>query len=356
MMKDITEKQIIVHSENIHLKIKKEIKVFCRNPFFFVEICIIDSKNRGDISMRKSKIINFNFFRPTTFVEGRNRYLSLTELFEQIRLRYQRAQEENETDYKVIYSYNDEPARIASITVDPESGIYHLIFERLVYNLPNKTTLHGESTAVELDEEEYIGHDVSVLYDSHNHIIMIQRNRDSLSPNGIESCLNTLVINNGICENFDMAIITDPNAKRKAFQQHAYRKVHMKVSGAKANGIVEQFSNIIGGGNGDDPNIDNIEIVFNSGTKRDDEIDNSYAKRLLEEYIDDDDVKTLKVRGRSEDGQRVETIDLIDHKVQVFDTISIDENRQINPYRIYEIMLELYNGEDNGILPDILGM
>ncbi len=39
---------------------------------------------------------------------------------------------------------------------------------------------------MELDEDEYIGEEVSALYDQEYSIIMLQRNRNSLSPSGIE--------------------------------------------------------------------------------------------------------------------------------------------------------------------------
>jgi hypothetical protein len=300
--------------------------------------------------MAVSKIVSFNFFRPTTTEEGHTILLNLTDLFETVRLRYQGARERGETDYKIIYSYNDEPARLAEISIDPHTGLYHLIFERLTYMLPNRTTLHGDSTAVELDEEEFIGHEVSVLYDSEHHILMVQRNRSSLSPSGIESCLHTLVDRHEVTDNFNLAIISDPEAKRRALRQSSYRKVHMKVTGTKANGIIERFW-----GRGD-IGIDNVEIVLSSGIKKEDEIDNEFTKAILEDYIDDVEVKTLKIRAREDEGESVEPIDLIDHKVQKSTMLSLDESRQINPLRIFDEMVSLYIGEDRGIRNRLLRM
>lgn len=321
-----------------------EIKKKDNLPF-----CIIVGKGEG-IEMSISKVVNFNFFRPCTTEEGRTVLLNLTDLFETVRLRYLNAKENNETDYKVIYSYNDEPARLSEISVDPSNGIYHLIFERLTYILPNRTTLHGDSTAVELDEEEFIGHEVSVLYDSEHHILMVQRNRASLSPSGIEICLHTLVNKFEVTSNFDLAIISDPEAKRRAIRQSSYRKIHMKVTGAKADGLIEKFWGKKNTG------IDNVEIVLSSGLKKDDEINNQFAKEILEDYMDDREVKGLKIRAREYEGELVEPIDLIDHKVQRSASLSLDDSRQINPYRIYDEMVALYIGEERGVRNKLLRM
>src|SRR5699024_11023389 len=154
--------------------------------------------------------------------------------FEQVRNEYQKAKDRIElglgpVEYKIIYAYNNEPARLSEVSVDSDSQYYHLVFERLDYQLPNRTTLHGESEALDLEDDEYIGIDVNVLYDSENHIFMIQRNRSSLGPSGIEIFLRTII--NGyvgqIDGEFNLAMVSDTTAKRRAFNQNAYRKVHL---------------------------------------------------------------------------------------------------------------------------------
>lgn len=281
--------------------------------------------------MSKNKNIFFNFFRSTTYDKQNevNNRLDLQSLLERLRNTYREGEEKELTDYKVLYTYNDEPAILTKITFDEYFKVYHLVFERLVYNVPNRTSIDGDSSAITLADNEYIGHEVSVIYDPQNCVIMIQRNRDSLSPKGIESCLNSQILTNDIANNFDMAIITDPDAKRKAFNQSSYRKVHAKIDGAKADGLVEKLSEMLGSST-TSHNIDNIEIVLSSGTKKDDEINNDYAREVLEKFDpEDDNIKTLKIRGRPEDDDRVQTIDLIEHKIEVFDTVKIEDRKSV---------------------------
>ncbi|GAB3801968.1 DUF6731 family protein [Virgibacillus kimchii] len=298
--------------------------------------------------MSKNKNVFFNFFRSTTYnsVRGRNERLEIHELLESIRSSYAKGEKKGIPDYKIVYTYNDDIAMLTEITFDTEHQVYHLVFERLVYNVPNRTSIDGSSEVIRLEENEYIGHEVSLIYDPENCVLMVQRNRDSLSPKGIESCLNSQVLKYEIADNFDMAIITDPDAKRKAFNQSSYRKIHAKIDGAKADGLVEKLSEMVGLSERDH-NIDNIEVVLSSGIKKDDEINDQYAKQILEDFDpEDDDIKTLRIRSRPEDGDRVQTIDLIEHKIEVFDTVKIDDNRKINAYSIFDKMTVLYFGNE----------
>jgi hypothetical protein len=300
--------------------------------------------------MAKAKRVGFNFFRPTIEIEnGHTVFINLKPLFEIIRRNYQKARElGNVEEYKHVYTYNNEPARLADISVDPETQYYHLIFERLDYQLPNRTTLHGESQALDLDEDEYIGIDVSVLYDSENHIVMIQRNRSSLGPQGIEKFVSTLLQTTGEEGTFFLAIVSDNSAKRRAFNQSAYRKIHMKVIGNKAEGLVEKlFSRNAEG-------IDSIEISFNSRSGKNDKIDDDFSKQILEEYIDNDEVKRLQIRARESEEDIVEPIDLIDHKLQTYTMFEFTEDRQLNPISVFYEMIRKF--DDGGFKNKILGM
>lgn len=290
--------------------------------------------------MTKVKIVKFYFFRPVVKRENQDILIDLRNIFEQIRLQYQNGRDNDDENYKIVYNYNNEPARLADIAVDVETSLYHLVFERLNYHqLPSKTTLHGDSQAVELEEDEYIGFDVNVLYDPADHVLMIQRNRDSLGPTGIEYFLNTTLHKyanmNGA--QFSLSVITDENVKKRAINQKAYRKLHFKVTGAKANGIIERLT-----GRNDDLGIDNIEIILNCKPNKTAEIDQQYARQLLEEYVEDEDVQKLRIRAREAEDSPVEAIDLFDHKLQASSEFVFISERYLNPISVFEKMKNDY--------------
>ncbi len=74
-----------------------------------------------------------------------------------------------------------------------EKELWKLQILRIRSNvLPGIATNTGEFNPLNLDDDEYVGEDVAVLYDPDFHLIMIQRNRNSLSPSGIEQYLNRI--------------------------------------------------------------------------------------------------------------------------------------------------------------------
>lgn len=307
--------------------------------------------------MVKSKKVGFNFFRPIIeFPNGNTKIFDFAYIFENIREEYSKARErtceENEQEkYKLVYRYNNEPARLADIKIDYESQYFHLIFERLEYQVPFRTTLHGESEIIELEDDEYIGLDVNVLYDPVHHIFMIQRNRDSLGPSGIELFLKTLIDKyveevEGV---FNLAIVNDNTARKRAFRLSAYRKIHLKVYGLKAKGIIEKLT-----GSKNNVSVDSIEISFNSSSTKDGKMDETFAKQILEEYIDDEEVHILKVRGREDEDGKVEPIDLIDHKLQAFHVFEFKEDRKLHPISVFDVMRDIY--DNKGFRIQILGM
>lgn len=300
--------------------------------------------------MAKLKKVGFNFFRPIIKHEmGEDSFINLYRLFEIIRRNYQKAREEKkEEEYKYVYAYNNEPARLADINLDVESQFFHLVFERLDYQVPNRTTLHGDSHALDLEDDEYIGIDVNVLYDSENNIMMIQRNRNSLGPLGIEMFIRSLLQTTEVEGDFNLAIVSDTTAKRRAFNQSAYRKIHMKLVGHKANGLLEKLFQ------GNDLGIDSVEISFNSRTSKEDKLDDDFSKRILEEYVDDDEVIKLHIRAREDEDDIIEPIDLIDHKLQTYSVFDFREDRQLNPISVLDEMMKKYI--DGGFKNKILGM
>lgn len=299
--------------------------------------------------MAKIKKVGFNFFRPVIETEdNKTKICDLKPFVEKIRGKYIKARESleeegNENQYKIIYSYKGEPARLADISIDIETQYYHLVFERLDYQVPSRTTLHGDSEALDLGDDEYIGIDVNVLYDPENHVLMIQRNRSSLGPLGIETFIRTMLLNNTDSEEkFNLAIISDGTAKKRAFKQSAYRKIQMKVTGVKAQGIVEKLTQ------NKNADVDTVEVIFSTRVEKSASLDEEFSKKILKEYLDDDNVETLKIRAREQEGGLIEPIDLIDHKLQLYTNFNFMGRRHLLPISVFQEMVQKYHVEDGG--------
>ncbi|MGF0471170.1 DUF6731 family protein [Lysinibacillus fusiformis] len=293
--------------------------------------------------MARKKRVGFNFFRLfTTTEEGNDVYLNITNLLEQIRLNYLRQAEGIDEEQKLVYSYQGEPAKLADVRVD-ENNFYHLTFERLLnYQLPIKTTLHGESDVIDIEENEFVGHEVSVLYDPIEHVMMVQRNRDSLGPTAISEFLNSIVEESELASNAFLSVITDREARHRGFNQNKYKKLQVKVSGMEAQNLLRRLLD------GAPQGVETVELIVSSGRGRESEIENESIHPILERYVGNDDVQKLKVSGKYEEYSNVEPVDLLNQKLETFVDLDYREHRYFNPISVYEKMLGKYIHEDGG--------
>ncbi|HDK7140063.1 TPA: hypothetical protein PTV74_003943 [Clostridium botulinum] len=82
-------------------------------------------------------------------------------------------------------------ARIEAIKYDDANQIWRIRFMKLRdTNIPSTAKENKESTPLKLDPDEYIGEDVTMIYDQNYGIAMIQSNRFSLSYTRIEELIN----------------------------------------------------------------------------------------------------------------------------------------------------------------------
>lgn len=92
------------------------------------------------------------------------------------------------------FDYYQEKARLDKMRYNGISNYWYLNFARLSQtNIPSKGFEDSETEPMTLLEGEYIGNEVTAVYDVENHIIALQRNRNSLSSTGVEYYLSELL-------------------------------------------------------------------------------------------------------------------------------------------------------------------
>lgn len=346
--------------------------------------------------MPQTKFINFLFFNPV--FTSTNERVDFIECFELIRREYQeillsndrinqlnRAKKEildrglldeesstaiatydlqiqqlkEERGNKLIYRFGSDIARLASITV--EQNCYHLTFERLFDNeLPIITELSGESSPLEIEQGEYIGNSVSLLYDSLNHLFMIQRNRDSLGPKALEGALKLIIRNyfdeilDETIESFSLNLLWEQNPTQKALNKNYFKTFHLEVGGQTKNNILQNLIRI----NNDPESINTIEIKIKTGRRQNDSIDLETSRELITEYVEHEDVIKISVRAKDTVDDFIEPIDLLNQKFVSKLEFVIDETRHLNPVAVFESMLLEYtraNGPRDILLRQIGG-
>lgn len=295
--------------------------------------------------MPRRKIVSFNYFKVCRQDEqGEHVYLRLRELFDHIINNYQTARENDQQGYMYNYEYHNEPIRLTNIDYDYNNGFYHLIFDRLDPLLPNVATLEGESRILDIEENEYIGHEISALYDPERHALVLQRNISSLSPTAVELFLRTLIVEMEIAETFELITAVDGEANQRAFNQNSYDAINLKVSGDRSSDLFRRFFERRNNG------VHQIEINIKAEQGRENELDQEVAREILNEYVEGEGVEKLNIKGRENDDDNLEKIDLIRHKITSQKSYRFENQRTLNALNVFQDMVTLYTEGDRPII------
>jgi len=130
------------------------------------------------------------------------------------------------------YKYYQEEARLDQYEYNEIDNFWHLNFARLRQTkIPSTAKSNEVAKPMKLALDEYIGEEVTSVYDCENHILALQRNRDSLSSTGIEDYLSQLYNSTTHGIYLRPIIINDKNSKLE--KAKIFRKITMRFASAK---------------------------------------------------------------------------------------------------------------------------
>lgn len=198
----------------------------------------------------------------------------------------------------------------------------------------------GEFDFMELDEDEYIGEEVSALYDQKYKIIMLQRNRNSLSPSGIEKYFSGVLENGDIIE---LVPIPAPDDLKTVKQNQIFRKLSIGFSPTNIDDEILNNSNksiiqIIRGSR----NLGalRVSVTLSLGNSK-------KGKTLKQEEITElgnlqkyDGFNKIQVSRSEDEDTEVEIVDLLAGKL--YDVITIKFSR-FNPIKYERLIVEMQN-------------
>ena len=138
--------------------------------------------------MEYKRNIRFQYFQIHYFtVSAEGTKVSESKLFDLVKW-IEKIKHENLE--KRAIDIGDAKARIDRCKYDAQSGFWAIRFMRLRdTNIPSIVKENQEAEVIELDDDEYIGEDVTLLYEKSSGIAMIQCNRFSLGVSKIEQFL-----------------------------------------------------------------------------------------------------------------------------------------------------------------------
>ncbi|MDO3680654.1 DUF6731 family protein [Paenibacillus ehimensis] len=248
------------------------------------------------------------------------------------------------------YNYRQEQARLEDAYWDQELGFYFLHLVRLRdTNIPSKARVDSSVEPLELEDDEFIGEEVSALYDENNHVLMLQRNKFSLGPEGIEEYLNLLWDNDD--ETIHLRPICPPNAFAIARKASEYRKINIRFADIKdvdskkllhfkspLKGIISSYNEYRGL---------NAQVIITVGNVKSSSLDNKTINDTLDDLEENPQFfSKAEITKRDSDDARVEILDLFAHKAHDFGTFRMEKRETLSHYAIAEEMWSIYSGNE----------
>ncbi|AZI47395.1 MULTISPECIES: DUF6731 family protein [Bacillus amyloliquefaciens group] len=249
------------------------------------------------------------------------------------------------------FDYRQEQARLETTYWDTELGFYFLHFVRLRdTNIPSTARATAQVEPLELEDDEYIGEEVSALYDEMNHVLMLQRNKYSLGPEGIEEYLNLIWDTEE--EQIYLRPICPPNVFDMARRSTEYRKINLRFADL-SNINPEQTRNRLRSPIG---NIFssferyrgiNAQVTITVGNTRN-SLDEETVNDTLTDIEDNAELfSRAEIARRADDDTSVELIDLFAHKAHDFGTFRVERRETLSHEAIAQQMWKIYSANED---------
>lgn len=285
------------------------------------------------------RVVNFYFYNVFTVDEQlNNEPADLTELFDEIYNIYSSSDRDSESlEHLKVIPYKDENVKLIHIFKN-ENNYYHLTFERLHQLIPNVSKVLGNSKPLDLEDDEYIGHQITVLYDPFKKAIMIQRNISSLSPNGVETFIDVLYR-----EKYDnnkevkFSLIEDSDKKQSVFHAEEYRDFFVRITKESSKDLFRRIFE-----KNRDINVEYVEIRVKAEKINEKFFDNDLAKEIINTYKNNEDVEKLMVKARLNEGENISVVDVYNQKLQRQSTFTRNDRSELNTDEVFARMQEIY--------------
>lgn len=213
-------------------------------------------------------------------------------------------------------------ARIECCKYEKTLGVWAIRFMRLRdTNIPSKVKENQDAEIIELEDDEYIGEDVTMIYEKKSGIAMIQCNRFSLGISKIEELLWKTYGDTNIFISIDP--ILDRNAKTYSNKNY-YKTFEISFANVQkwknSEGIGYAFSSLMNLIKKFDGYTGKISIGL--GHSRVDTLSQNEAVMFIrdlqenKEFIKSAKVKWQKNDGTGDDNNEVELVDLFENIFQ----------------------------------------
>ena len=215
---------------------------------------------------------------------------------------------------KKSVEFNGVRARVDKLTYDDKNELWCIRFMKLRdTNIPSKVKENEEAEVIPLQDDEYIGEDLNMIYERKSGIAMIQSNRFSLSTSKISDFIQSVM------KREDCRVIFAPICD-------AFSAKHLKKHSVRS--IDVSFSNVIDLNSSmpEDCSLSSIirsmkkwggvvgHINVSLGRTKEDSLVKSEIDQIIREIEENKPyISSAKIKLRDDDEARTEVVDLFDN-------------------------------------------
>ena len=227
--------------------------------------------------------------------------------------------------------------------------------------LPAKKKIGESKEEIILNDDEYIGDFVSILYDSIYKVLMVQSNSYGLTINQIEKYLTKLrrkyieeaklstLVPEYACE---LRVLIDPKKVENILDAKYYRKLRIKGSDFMLDSLLDKDSNSykkfgsIRNCIGETKGV-NFDITLSvQSAKKTETLNHEEVKEFIEEFKSIKDEKnkpTIEVTKKDSDDSNTEVINLLYPRLTNIINFKIEPRTSIGNEFLFDKMKETYN-------------
>jgi len=243
-------------------------------------------------------------------------------------------------DYDIAdrtYEFRGEKSRLQTVIkreID-KRDCWELQFLRLreFGSRPGIANEEGEFHLIELEDDEYIGEEMAALYDDNLCVIAMQRNRNSLSPSGVEAYLNEIYPDAGI----KLEPVLNLDNKTIFNKTDFYRSFTISFADVKKTNVDEKSSlyNLVREVENYEGVTASITISFGNKAKKGDSLNGPEMVKTINNFAGDKNISKFTVSKKDSEDARVELYDLVENTMFEFRSLAYNRSNPITHTRVF---------------------
>jgi hypothetical protein len=253
------------------------------------------------------------------------------------------------------FDYYQEEARLDKLKYNKADNYWYLNFLRLRQTkIPYMAKKNAQATPIKLAFDEYIGEDVTALYDIKHHILALQRNRDSLSSTGIETYLSLLY--NSSTEDIYLRPIAPKDLDKRLNKAKIFRKLTIRfayLSNVKFKGNVNSsLGRFLSSFDGFDAKTATISMSL--GHLKKGSLDSDTIRDTIDQIRENEGlISDAELNYKNSEIEPVDTIDLFSMKSHDFISVKFEKLETI-PFDSMADQIHIKYNRSKNILIDSL--